>query len=135
MSHYTTIQTELRDKDVILEALKLMGFSCEVGKNLPLHDFLGQKRTQTSDIIISRKELSSASNDIGLRRTSNGSYEMLISEFDERHAKTKDFLANLIYRYSFLKVKKELALSGFKIAEEKILQDNSIQIIAETQEA
>lgn len=135
MSHYTTIRTELRDKDVIIEALKLLGFSCKTGKNLPLHDFLGKKRTQTSDIIISRKELSSASNDIGLRRTSNGSYEMLISEFDERQAKTKDFLANLAYRYSFLKVKKELALSGFKIAEEKILQDNSIQIIAETQEA
>lgn len=134
MSHYSTIKTVLVDGEIIKQALTQMGFSYKVGKNLPLYDFLGQ-RTQTSDIIISRKELSSASNDIGLRRTSNGSYEVLISEFDERQAKTKDFLANLVYRYSFLKVKKELALSGFKIAEEKILQDNSIQIIAETQEA
>lgn len=134
MSHYSTIKTALVDGEIIKQALTQMGFSYKVGKNLPLYDFLGQ-RTQTSDIIISRKHLNAYSNDIGLRRTSDGSYAVLISEFDERQAKTKDFLANLIYRYSFLKVKKELALSGFKVAEEKILQDNSIQIIAETQEA
>lgn len=134
MSHYTAIQTELKDKEVILEALKMMGFSCEVGKNLPLHDFLGRKTLKRADIVIPRKSLNTASNDIGIKKVNNH-FEIIISDFDSVQQKTRDFVANLVYRYTYLKVKKELGISNFQLINEKVEEDGTIKIEALSQEA
>jgi hypothetical protein len=130
MSHYTTITTKLIAVETIKEALKEMGFSIKCGENLPLYNYMGDKISKTADIVISRQQLNSASNDIGLKKVGN-SYEIIISDYDSAKIKTKNFVKDLTQKYAYLHVKKELARTNFSIMKEYVLEDGTIQIMAE----
>ena len=81
MSQFATIQTTIKDGKLLVQCLKEMGYSVEEGHNLKLHGYLGDTRPQTADIVIRRKHLGSASNDIGFRKVGDA-YQLIISDYD-----------------------------------------------------
>lgn len=83
MSAYTTINTKIKDRETLKTALHQLKLPFEEGINLHLYGYKGDKRKQTADIVVRRKYVGSASNDIGFKRLQDGSYEMIISEFDK----------------------------------------------------
>ncbi len=83
MSKYEELRTVLSDERYLLEALSDLGYSPEVsGDGLSLFGYLGDERTEKANIVIRRRQLNSASNDIGFIRDANGVYRALISEYD-----------------------------------------------------
>ena len=81
MSQYASIRTRIKDKNVLINCLKEMGYKVEEGHNLALYDYLGSRRPQGADIVIRRDQLSGASNDLGFKL--NGDYyEIIISNYD-----------------------------------------------------
>jgi hypothetical protein len=130
MSHYTTVKTKLIAVEIIKQALEEMGFSIKCGDNLPLYNYMGNKSSETADIVISRKQLNSVSNDIGLKKV-GGSYEIIISDYDSAALKTKNFVKELHQKYAYLHVKKELARTSFTVMKEYVHEDGTIQIVAE----
>ncbi|MCA2969335.1 MAG: DUF1257 domain-containing protein [Acidobacteriaceae bacterium] len=83
MSKYEELRTVLSDERFLLEALRDLGFSPDVsGEGLSLYGYLGDERPEKANIVIRRRQLNSASNDIGFARDANGVYRALISEFD-----------------------------------------------------
>jgi hypothetical protein len=83
MSKYEELCTVLSDEQFLLEALQEFGYSLEFSKaGLNLYGYLGDERPEKANIVIRRRQLNSASNDIGFIRDANGVYRALISEYD-----------------------------------------------------
>ncbi|MFN7544958.1 MAG: DUF1257 domain-containing protein [Acidobacteriota bacterium] len=83
MSKYEELRTVLSDERFRLEALRDLGFSPDASdEGLSLYGYLGDERPETANIAIRRRQLNSASNDIGFARDANGVYRALISEYD-----------------------------------------------------
>lgn len=83
MSKYEELRTVLSDERFLLEALRDLGFSPDASpEGLSLCGYLGDERPEKANVVIRRRQLNSASNDIGFARDANGVYRALISEYD-----------------------------------------------------
>jgi hypothetical protein len=83
VSNFSELQTVIADERYLVEALRDLGYVPEVcrdGKNLV--GYLGDERPEKAHIIIRRRQLDSASNDIGFARDANGVYRAIISDYD-----------------------------------------------------
>lgn len=83
MSKYLEMTTALTDEHYLVEALRELGYEpeiCREGK--ALIGYLGDQRTERAEIIIRRRQLDSASNDIGFARDGNGVYRAIVSDYD-----------------------------------------------------
>ena len=116
MSAYKKIECEIVDKDCLLEALKLLGFSPDVFvEPEKLKGYRGDQRNEVANIVISRDQVNKftgASNDIGfLWNESKNKYDLIVSDYDV--AKKMD--QRIIQAYVKVVLEKALAKNGFKI--------------------
>jgi len=116
MSAYKKIECEIVDKDCLLEALSLLGFSPDVfTEPEKLKGYRGDQRNETANIVISRDQVNKftgASNDIGfLWNESENKYDFIVSDYDV--AKKMD--QRIIQAYVKVALEKALAKNGFKI--------------------
>lgn len=116
MSAYKKIECEIVDKDCLLEALKLLGFSPDVFvEPEKLKGYRGDQRNEVANIVISRDQVNKftgASNDIGfLWNVSENKYDFIVSDYDI--AKKMD--QRIIQAYVKVVLEKALAKNGFKI--------------------
>ena len=100
MSKYLMFdQVLFKDRGLLLAALADLGYTeVEEGEALPLFGYLGDKRPETAEIVIRRKHLGAASNDMGFARTTQG-YVPIVSEYDERVLHGGQFLVKLRTAY------------------------------------
>lgn len=88
MSAYQEYQTEFRDQACLVEALKACGYAVEVHKTpVQLLGYQGDKREQVAHVVVPRKAISAASNDVGFERLSNGTFRAHVSQFDKSRFK------------------------------------------------
>lgn len=136
MSHYTTCKTKITDRQALIKALQDMGFSKEhiqshkEAKNL--QGYAGDTRAQKAHVIIPRKHVGGAANDIGFVEQEDGTFGAIISDYDRRsnhcrqsqHTKgirsyDQKWLDKLAQRYAYNKIKSELSDQGFYLEEER----------------
>jgi hypothetical protein len=83
LSKYEETRTVLSDERYLVEALKEMGYAPEVCREgTPLYGYMGDERLERAHVVIRRRQVGSASNDIGFARGDNGVYRAIISEYD-----------------------------------------------------
>lgn len=84
MSHFTRVRTTLRDPELLVAALASAGFGNVESHDAPqtLYGYRGDARPERAEVIVRRKHIGRASNDIGFRRREDGSFEAVISEYD-----------------------------------------------------
>jgi len=83
MSKYEEMSTILAHEGYLVEALEQMGYKPEVHKNgAALVGYLGDERPEQAHIIIRRRQLDAASNDIGFVRDTSGQYRAVVSDYD-----------------------------------------------------
>ena len=101
MSKYLVFEEAVfRDRRLLLAALADLGYGeVEEGEALPLYGYMGDKRSETAEIVVCRKHLSPASNDLGFARTPQG-YVPVISEYDQRVLHGGQFLVKLRTAYN-----------------------------------
>ena len=116
MSAYKKIECEIVDKDCLIEALSLLGFSPDIlnePKNLT--GYRGDERKEVAHIIIPRDQVNKftgASNDIGFFwNEAEQKYDFICSSYD----KAKSMDQRIIQAYVKVAVEKALAKNGFKI--------------------
>ncbi len=83
MSNYLELRTRFTDERYLVEALQELGYEpqvCRKGKSLT--GYLGDTRAERAHVVIPRRQLDSASNDIGFARDSSGVYQAIVSEYD-----------------------------------------------------
>jgi hypothetical protein len=101
MSKYLCFPAILfRDRRLLLAALADLGYDAvEEGEALPLYGYQGDRRLETAAIVVRRRHIGPASNDLGFDRTPEG-YTPIISEYDQRTLYGGQFLARLRTTYS-----------------------------------
>ena len=90
----------LRDRNLLVAALSDLGYAnVEVGESLTLYGYQGDARPETAEVVVRRRHLGPASNDLGFRRTPDG-YVPVISEYDRSALHGGEFLVKLRTAYS-----------------------------------
>ena len=98
--------TAFKDRECLVQALAECGYAeVEEGDSLALYGYLGDRRPETAQIVVRRKFIGSASNDLGFQKTENG-YIPVISEFDQRTMMQGKFLTNLRTNYNLKSAEK-----------------------------
>jgi len=130
VSVYVTVDLEINDGDCLRVALEEMGYKVEVHEEAqPLIGFQGDKRKQKANVIVRRKHVGSASNDVGFLKQDDGTYQMIISEYDMRGKRQQeDFTKRLNQIYAKHKVVKQAKKLGMTITSQKTTNDNKIKI-------
>ena len=89
-----------KSRDLVLASLADLGFSqVEEGQEVALFGYEGDRRPETAAIVIRRRYIGDASNDLGFRLTSEG-YVPIISEYDQRTLCAGQFLPRLRVAYA-----------------------------------
>jgi len=116
MSHYTVLRTQFVDVDALVKALADLGLTHVEVYEKPKHlrGWLGGVRLRSAEIIIRRKHVGKASNDIGFKRQAGGTYTAIISEYDRRRY-TDEWLGRLAQRYAYHVTLAKLTEQGFEL--------------------
>ena len=130
MSHFTTLRTQIREIDALVKALADVGFK-KVEVHEPaehLRGFLGDRRKQTAEVIVRKRYIGPASNDIGFKRGSTGAFDAIISGYD-RARYSQPWLNRLTQRYAYHVARARLAEQGFDLVTEETQQDGRIHLV------
>jgi hypothetical protein len=130
MSHYTVLETKLKDVDALAEALEDMGHDdIEIyEKPQPLVDFMGDMPNQKAEVIIRRKQVGWLSNDIGFRRGPGGTFDAIVSDFDQSRYDAQ-WMRNLTKRYAYHVARTKLEAQGFSLAREERDEQGRIHLL------
>lgn len=131
MSHYTCIRTQIREVPFLVEALHEMGFAdVEVHEEAQhLYGYQGDRRPQTAEVIIRRKYIGAAANDVGFKRQDSGVFEAIVSEFDRRNRCNGAWLQELNHRYGYHLVKEQMRVEDRILESEERLQNGDIILL------
>lgn len=132
MSKYTTVATEFKDKESLLEALREIGYTAvkEYDKAVNLYGYQGDKRSQTAEIVIPRSTqggLGRSSNDLGFKQQENGSYVAYISDYDQGVV-GKDFIPKLKRTYAEINTKKQALIQGLRFVQKSTNELGEVQL-------
>lgn len=125
------MQVEYSDAECIKAALKELGYTFEhhdVEQNL--QGYHGDQRSQTANIIVRRRNVGVASNDVGFKKKADGKYELIISEYDRGGKTGTNFLQKMKQLYAKHKTLKQLKSMGKSITSIKTMKDGRIKIKA-----
>lgn len=130
MSHFTCIKTQIKNADWLVQALADLEFkNVEVHQTAQhLYGFQSDIRPQTAEVIIRRQYIGSASNDIGFKQQSDGTFEAIISEYD-RAQYSQDWLNRLTQRYGYRALMATAQEQGFDIESDEILSDGTVRVV------
>ena len=124
MSHFSTIKTELRDRQSLLDALEDLGHGPRQG-SLTVRGYRGQ--TVEAQLAVAQPNGA----DIGFRlNPETGSYE-LVTDLDlwNQAVPVERFLAQLNQRYALRSILAATAEEGFQVSEQAQQQDGSIELV------
>ena len=124
MSHFSTVKTELRQLEPLVQALEDLGYFPEQGER-PVRGYRGQ--TVTADLAVAMQE----GGDLGFRwNAQTGAYE-LVTDLDlwKQTIPIERFLAKLTQRYAFNTVLTATSNEGFQVSEQRVTQDGSIELV------
>jgi hypothetical protein len=115
MSAYASLETQYKDRECLVAALGDMGYNdVEVHEDAQnLVGYHGDTRAQKANVIVRRKFVGQAANDIGWE-LQNGSYVQHISQYDSGKHNTK-WLDGLKKNYTERVVSKEAKKQGLKL--------------------
>ncbi len=120
MSHISVIQTKLFDHDLLIAALKKMGYTVREEENLTLS---GMDRTVKVDLLIEVPY----SAPIGFRKGKNG--YRITADWFRIQLDRKTFTNELMQQYAYLSVMKTLQEQGFDLVKEETGEKNQIHLL------
>lgn len=121
MSHISVLQTQMTEKEFLLQALKDLGYTLEEGE-LTITGFGDTAR----DVEIKVKL--PLSKDIGFRRTDKG-YQVVADWWGVRGLTQKKFIAPVQQRYAYHAACAQLTSQGFDLVSEENAANGSIHLV------
>ena len=142
MSNYSEAVTEFKDAELLIAALAAVGYTSVencLSNPQPLVAFQGDYRTQDgeghtkdaaramkADIIVRRKFVGGASNDLGFVKGADGKFRAIISDYDSnRH--NSNWLAKLKGEYAEANVVRNMKRAGVRITGRTVKQNEQGQ--------
>ncbi len=121
MSHFSTIQTKIKSKPELIEALQLLQYDVQEDQEL-VNPINHQHEKVKVDVSIG--------NDIGFRLNNNGEYELVADiQTWKDPVPPKRFVEKVTQQYARMTVHNQVKEMGFKVEEEWEMDDNSIELV------
>ncbi len=118
MSKIISIQTELRDREVLQDCLEQL--HCQV---LHQPEGISLKGSQKPVQLLAHASFGS----IGFRLTASGTYEMVGD--DMILDRQQEFLNTLKQQYAYRKILKDSNAAGYNLVQEEVGDDNTITLV------
>lgn len=130
MSEYTVVQLQINDPGCLKETLKELGYPfVEHQEAQRLEGYQGDKRDQRAHIIVQRQNVGTASNDVGFLKKSDGTWDLIISEFDRRSGtQAENFMKKFNHVYAKQRCLKEIHKKGWTVTSKKTTKDGKLKI-------
>jgi len=131
MSEYHQVVVEFHDEESLLQSLKEINsnYNPSVHKEaVNLYGYQGDKRVEKAHIVIPRNQVGVASNDVGFLKNKDGSYKMIVSEYDQRTYWTESFVNKLKQTYAKNVILKNSKKMKHKLKSQQVQADGSIKI-------
>ncbi len=124
MSHFSTVKTQLRKREPLIQALNDMGCVPQDGQAL-VRGYRGQ--TVQAELAVSMVKGS----DLGFRWNKGTQAYELVTDLDlwKESVPVERFIAQLTQRYALNTVLSATAQEGFELAEQKKNVDGSIELV------
>jgi hypothetical protein len=121
VSAYITCKTQFKDRDSLVEALRDLGYAEVEVHETPwtLIDYVGHARPEKAHVIVRRRYVDIAANDIGFVKQADGSYSAIISEYDRGSTFTEEKQNQLRVRYAYRQTVKVAQSKGYSVVSEK----------------
>lgn len=119
MSHFTTIKVEIKDGEVLRQALRELGY--KVQQNAVVRGYQGNK-TQ-ADYVIRQ----SNGYDLGFRR--EGDDYTLIADFWGARINQTQFVNEVQQKYAHKQLQKTATEQGYTIEAEEVLEDGTVRVV------
>ena len=121
MSHFSTIQTKIKSKPELIEALQLLQYDVQEDQEL-INPINHQHEKVKVDVSIG--------NDIGFRLNNKGEYELVADiQTWKDPVPPKRFVEKVTQQYARMTVHNQVKEMGFKVEEEWEMDDNSIELV------
>jgi len=104
MSEYCEVDIGLKDQECLIKTLEELGYKPQIHVDaVSLEGYQGDKRKQKAHIVIPRKQVGTASNDVGFELV-NGEYILHVSQFDKNNVKLRPNRIKQLYaKYKVVK--------------------------------
>ena len=126
MSHFSRVQTVIRDQALLEEALRQLNYQFQSGERVLVRGYQGNQ--ESAQVIID----TGSAYDIGFQRQPDGSFAVCADWWGVRN-KTKlrqeSFLQEVNRTYAHLAVKQQVIKQGLIIEEENILPNGEIELV------
>ena len=131
MSHYNKIKTQITNRDALIKALGKMGYKesqVEVHEEAQhLYGYQGDKRPQKANVIVRRKNVGGAANDIGWELQEDGTYQAMISDYD-KHKHSTEWQNKLGTHYNVEQSKSTFEQYGWSWTE-SVTEEGELQVV------
>ena len=126
MSHFTRVQTVIRDQALLEEALRQLNYQFQSGESVLVRGYQGNQ--ESAQVVID----TGSDYDIGFQRQADQSFAVCTDWWGVRN-KTKlreeSFLQEVNRTYAHLAVKRQVIEQGLIIEEENILPNGEIELV------
>lgn len=128
MSKFVSFETEFTDGKLLIEALTKMGLKGvqnHIGHPVRMQDFVGSRsQGRDADILVPRNQVGHWSNDLGFVRVDNGTYEAIISDYDQGRY-NGNWRNKLAVEYSEVELGSKMKKLGFKLVNTGLKQNGN----------
>ena len=122
MSHFSTINTKIKNKPELLEALQLLQYDVQEDQEL-INPIDHQHEKVKVDVSIGT--------DIGFRLNNDGEYELVADiQTWNQPIPPERLIEKVTQQYARMTIHNTIKEQGFQVAEEWEMDDNSIEITA-----
>ena len=122
MSHFTTIKTQMTEKEPLLQALKDMGYLPQDG-GVEVRGYLGNRTHVEIKVPTKNPEY-----DIGFRKVGS-TYQCVADWYGLREIDQGKFFQQLTQRYAYHAARAKLEAQGFTLASEEVHEDGRIHLV------
>jgi len=130
LSAYLPFETEFNDQECLVKALaentEHQYTNVEIHEQPQnLYGYHGDMRPQKANIIVRRKDIGGASNDIGFAKGENGNYVAIVSDFDKLKHNDK-YMVGLKSAYAAARMHKEAKHQGLKLKSDTVVNGKRV---------
>ena len=126
MSHFTRVQTVIRDRVLLEDTLRQMHQRFQSGERIPIRGYAGNR--EYGEVVID----TGSAYDIGFQRQADDSYNLCADWWGVQGntpLRQDSFTQELNRTYAHLAVKQQVLEQGLIIEEERVLDNGEIEIL------
>jgi uncharacterized protein DUF1257 len=123
MSKYGETQTVLREEELLLDALKEMGYQVEVHpEGAPLNSYYSEQEAKVANIIIRRAHLPGAYGDVGFVRQPDGRFTLIEDELDDHSGYGRKWLGRVQQIYKESQTLAVAQAKGYRLKSRQVIE-------------